>query len=239
MASHFKKIGLIGGLGPEATVDYYKALIDSFKQENEGRLDYPEMVIYSVNMEHFIGLVRKGDYTNATAYLADKLQALERSGVDFLALTANTPHLFFDELQAAVKLPMISIVEAAARYAVAKGIKRAGLMGTSFTMSAGFFQEVFARYGVEVVIPSEEDRNYINEKLFSEIELGVFKPATRGGLVDVIARMKAAQGIDGMIMGCTELPLILPDSSYHGVHSLNTTQIHVAELVAACKGGSF
>src|SRR5690554_2998834 len=76
---------------------------------------------------------------------------------------------------------MISIVEAAARYAVAKGIKQAGLMSTSFTMSAGFFQEVFTRYGVEVVIPSEEDRNYINEKLFTEIELGVFKPATRGG----------------------------------------------------------
>ncbi len=226
-----KKIGLIGGLGPEATVDYYTAIIDAFKEENKGSLNYPEIIIYSVNMDHFIGKVQRKEYISAIDYLTQGLQALERAGADFIAITANTPHLFFYDLQKRVGVPMLSIVEATAREAQRLGVKRAGLLGTGFTMDSDFFPEVFSRYRVEVAPPSESDKEYINKKLFSEIELGIFKEETRKGLEEVIHRMQREENIDGIIMGCTELPLILKEEKYNGVLSLNTTQIHVNEIV--------
>lgn len=226
-----KKIGLIGGLGPEATVDYYTAIIDAFKQENKGSLNYPEIIIYSVNMDHFIGKVQRKEYISAIDYLAQGLQALERAGADFIAISANTPHLFFYDLQKRVGVPMLSIVEATAREAQRLGLKRTGLLGTGFTMDSDFFTEVFSRYRVEVVSPSDSDKEYINKKLFSEIELGIFKEETRQGIEEVILRMQKEEKIDGIIMGCTELPLILKHEKYNGVLSLNTTQIHVNEIV--------
>lgn len=233
-----EKIGLIGGLGPEATVDYYKAIIDSFKAENNGALDYPDVIIYSVNLEHFIGMVKRGDYREATAYLAEKMQALEKAGAGMIALTANTPHLFYKELQAAVKVPMISIVEATAREAQRLGLKRAGLIGTAFTMNAGFYQDVFNHFQIKIETPDEEEKAYINQKLFSEIELGVFRDDTREDLLDIIKRMKDRQNIEGIILGCTEFPLILPLDQYHGIPALNTTLIHVKEIAEWSKTGS-
>ncbi len=230
-----KKLGLIGGLGPEATVYYYNLIIDSFKKENQGRLNYPDIVIYSVNMEFFIGLVKDGSYEEATSYLADKLIALEQTGIDLIAISANTPHLFFDALKKSVSIPMISIVDASARYAKDLGLKNLGLLGTAFTMDAGFFQDVFQKHGITVVTPGETEKKYINTKLFTEIELGVFKDDTRFGIEEIIKQMTEVQHIDGIIMGCTELPLILPEESYFGVKSLNTTDIHVSEIVAAIK----
>ncbi|HHU01424.1 MAG TPA: amino acid racemase [Bacteroidales bacterium] len=230
-----KKIGLIGGLGPEATVDYYKAIIDSFKEGNSGDLNYPEMLIYSVNMEHFIGFVRRGNHKAATDYLIEATNALAKTGIDFIALTANTPHLFFDEIQKATTVPMLSIVEATARKAKALGLRRTGLIGTSFTMRSGFYSEVFNKYGIEIEIPDKDDIKYINDKLFSEIELGIFKEETREGLIEIIGKMKSQQNIEGVILGCTELPLILTQPEYHGIPSLNTTAIHVREIVEYCR----
>lgn len=230
-----KKIGLIGGLGPEATVDYYTAIINAFKKENKGSLNYPEIIIYSVNMEHFIGKVQRKEYISAIDYLMQGMQALERAGADFIALTANTPHLFFYDLQKKVEVPMLSIVEATAREAQRLGIKRAGLLGTQFTMDADFFPEVFSRYRVEIVPPTSSDKEYINKKLFTEIELGIFKDETRKGLENVIANMQTNNNIDGIVLGCTEFPLILKEKEYNGVKSLNTTQIHVNEIVEWCK----
>lgn len=233
-----EKIGLIGGLGPEATVDYYKAIIDSFKDGNNGTLDYPDIIVYSVNLEYFIGMVKRGEYQAATTYLAEKMQALERAGAGMISLTANTPHLFYKELQKTVKVPMISIVEATAREAQRQGIKRAGLIGTAFTMDAGFYQEAFDPNEIQIETPDEADKAYINQKLFSEIELGIFKDETRTGLLDIIKRMKERQGIEGIILGCTEFPLILPLAQYHDIPALNTTLIHVKEIVEWSKTGS-
>jgi aspartate racemase len=229
------KIGLIGGLGPEATVDYYKAIIDSFKEGNKGSFNYPEIIIYSVNLEHFIGMVKRGENQDATDYLAEKMQALERAGAGMIALSANTPHLFYKELQKMVKVPMISIVEATAREAKRLGLKRVGLIGTSFTMNAGFYQDVFNHYQIKIETPDEEDKAYINQKLFSEIELGIFKDNTREGIKDIIRKMKDSQNIEGIILGCTEFPLILPLAQYHDITALNTTLIHVKEIVAWSK----
>lgn len=229
-----KKIGIIGGLGPEATVDYYQKIIDAFKTES-GDLNYPEIIVYSVNMSEFIGLMKTGQYERATSYLAEKVESLRRAGIDFVALSANTPHQLFDPLQERSALPLISIVEATCEEAKRKGLKRAGLFGTEFTMKASFFPDVFKKQNIEVVVPGPEDQALINQKLFSEIELGIFKDETRQMLIAIIEKMVREQHIDSLILGCTEFPLILEKDSYAGIPVLNTTQIHVDSIVKQCK----
>jgi aspartate racemase len=229
-----KRIGIIGGLGPEATVDYYKEIINAFKNGN-GDLDYPEIIIYSVNMAHFIGLMREKKYDQATAYISEKIEGLKRAGADFAALSANTPHQLFDELRERSGIPLISIVEATCNEAKSKELKRAGLFGTEFTMNASFFPDVFKKKGIEVIMPGEEDKELINYKLFNEIELGIFKDETRDILIGIIEKMVREQHIDSLILGCTEFPLILTAETYAGIPILNTTKIHVESIAKYCR----
>jgi aspartate racemase len=224
-----KKIGIIGGLGPEATVDYYKEIINAFKNEN-GDLDYPEIIIYSVNMSLFIGLMNAGKFEQATIYLSDRIEKLRLAGADFAAISANTPHQLFDQIKERSTIPLISIVEATRAEAKKRGLKRPGLFGTGLTMNASFFPEVFKREGIEVIVPDKKDKELINKKLFSEIELGIFKNETREILVRIIEKMVWEQHIDSLILGCTEFPLILTAETYAGIPVLNTTKIHVETI---------
>jgi aspartate racemase len=230
-----KTIGIIGGLGPEATVDYYNGIINAFKNES-GDLNYPEIIIYSVNMLEFIGLMKEKRYDEAVDKVVDKAESLERAGAEFIAITANTPHMLFDQIQERSPLPLISIVEATSEECIRKRLKRTGLMGTGFTMNATFYPDVFIKSGIEVIMPDEVDKKLINYKLFSEIELGIFRDDTREILISIIEKMKREQNIDSMILGCTELPLILKENVYAGIPMLNTTQIHVNAIVRYCMG---
>lgn len=231
-----KRIGIIGGLGPEATIDYYKELINSFKSAGND-LNYPEIIIYSVNMSEFITLMKQAEYHQASALLLQKLDALKFAGAEFAAISANTPHLMFSELQEKSKLRLISIVEATCNEFLKRGLKRPGLFGTGFTMDATFYQDVFKRHGIDVVVPGKQDRELINYKLFSEIELGIFKDETRQLLIRITEKMVKEQGIDSLILGCTEFPLILTEKEYAGIPMLNTTKIHVDAIVSYCLDG--
>lgn len=228
-----KTIGLIGGLGPEATVDYYKSIISTFSDTNS-ELNYPEIIVYSVNMSEFIGLLTNKEYEKATTYLLGKIDALKRAGADFAAITANTPHLLFDELKRLSPLPLISIVEATCEEALKNGLKKPGLFGTGFTMDASFYPHTFSKNGIEIATPEKDDKKAINQKLFSEIELGIFKDETRDMLIGIIQKMVDQQHIDSIILGCTEFPLLLPAPEYCGIPVLNTTQIHVKKIVEMC-----
>lgn len=228
-----KKIGLIGGLGPEATVDYYKEIIRAFSVDNED-LNYPEIIVYSVNMSEFIGLMKLKEYNKAASLLLAKLDALKKAGADFAAITANTPHLLFDELEKKSPLQLISIVEATCTEAVNRNLKKPGLFGTGFTMNASFYPEVFNRSNIEIIMPADDDKEVINQKLFSEIEHGIFKDETRNLLIDIIQKMVEEKQVDSIILGCTEFPLILNEPEYCGIPVLNTTQIHVNKIVEAC-----
>jgi len=229
-----KTIGIIGGLGPEATVDYYKEIIEAFKT-GKGDLNYPEIIIYSVNMSFFIGLMREKRYEEATAYLTEKIDKLEKAGADFAALSANTPHQLFDDLKEKSGIPLLSIVEATRDEIERRGLKRPGLFGTGLTMKATFYPDVFSRRNLDVVLPDVNDRELIDNKLFSEIELGIFKEETRNQLEGIIEKMVREQGIDSLILGCTELPLILEEERYAGIPVLNTTQIHVEAIAKYCR----
>ena len=230
-----KRIGIVGGLGPEATVDYYQEIINAFKGKEKDLL-YPEIIIYSVNMSEFLELMRNKDYDKVVSLLLEKINALASAGAEFAAMTANTPHLLFDRLNKKSPLPLISIVEAASKEALSKGIKQPGLFGTGFTMNATFYQDVFHRQGIEIKMPEPADKELINHKLFSEIELGIFRDDTRQMLIGIIEKMVVQQQIDAIILGCTELPIILKDNTYAGIPVIDTTRIHVKEIVDYCIG---
>ena len=230
-----KTIGILGGLGPEATVDYYKEIIKQVSViNNDGSLNYPEIVIYSVNMAEFISMLEKGDFNKAIDYISDCILKLANTGVDFTAISANTPHLFFKEIQSNVPIPLISIVETCKEKAKDMGLKRCGLFGTKFTMNATFFYDVFAKENIRVISPDENEIQRINNLLFTELEKGIFKKDTKTELLGMVSGMIERQRIDSLILGCTEFPLMFDEEKYLGIPFLNTTRIHVAEIVKQC-----
>lgn len=198
-------------------------------------MNYPEIILYSVNMSEFLGMMRRKEYDKVTSYLLKYIDSLKQAGAEFAALSANTPHLLFDRVREKSVLPLISIVEATCDECAGKGFKRPGLFGTGFTMEATFYQDVFQKRDIEVVLPDKDDKETINYKLFSEIELGIFKDDTRKQLIDIIEKMVRTQHIDSLILGCTEFPLILTESHYAGIPMLNTTKIHVDAIVRYCR----
>ncbi len=230
-----KRIGIIGGLGPEATVDYYKNIIDAFNKINEdGSLNYPDIIIYSVNMALFFAMLDKKAYTKAAAYISGNIENLANAGADFVAISANTPHLFFDEIKKRSPLPMLSIVEAAAEKAREMELKKCGLLGTRFTMESQFFDKVFANYDIGITTPSETQKERINELLFRELEMGIFKESTKKELLDMVQEMIDKHSIDSVILGCTEFPIMFTEDAYCGIPFLNTTRIHVKAIVEEC-----
>lgn len=229
-----KVIGMIGGLGPESTVDYYQRLIHSSRAP--GSLATPELIIYSVSLEEVLDLVARREWNQLIYLLAAKIKALHKAGADFAFISANTPHVVFDDLQAKSPIPLLSIVTATRDKATDLGLKKVGLLGTRFTMEENFFSAPFAAKGISVVVPPTEDQEYIHRKLMTEIELGIFADETRRGLLAVVERMVERDGVDAVILGCTELPLILEKDEF-GISFLNTVAIHVDSIVNYCGQG--
>lgn len=228
-----QRIGIIGGLGPESTLDYYRLIIDAFKQAGGG-FNYPEVIIHSLDLGRFMHLVEEDRWPEIAEWLAATAESLARAGADFAAIASNTPHLVFDEVQARSPLPLVSIVQAALDQARSRGFSRPGLLGTRLTMGSDLYQRAFGPAGLKIAVPLPDDQELIHQRLFSEIELGIIKDSTRQELLAVIDRMITDQQVDSVILGCTELPLIL-DMPEHGVPLLDTTKIHVKAIVARCR----
>lgn len=225
-----RTIGIIGGLGPEATIDYYKRIIAYFHSRNQS-LAVPEIVILSVDITRLFAMVEAGDRDSLAAWLAGKVRALHAAGAEFAALSANTPHVVFDQVQAMSPIPLVSIVDATLAAARAAGYRRLGLLGTAFTMQSNFF----ARDGIAIFVPDAGEQQRIHERLINEIEHGIFNATTRQELLAIIHALQERHQLDAVILGCTELPLILSDGDA-GIPFLNTTAIHVDAICQHCIG---
>ena len=227
-----KTIGIIGGLGPESTVDYYKEIIAAFHARYD-EMVYPEIIIYSVNIDEFVKFVETENWQGLSEWLLEKISSIHRAGAQFAVIASNTPHIVFDEIKSKSPIPLLSIVEETCNKAQEMDLKNVGLMGTKLTMEADFYKKPFVSKGMSVVVPSEEEQQLIHHKLFSEIELGIFKDPTREELLAIAKRMVDEEGVDALILGCTELPLILTESKY-GIPFLNTTAIHCESIIKHC-----
>lgn len=223
---------MIGGFGPEATLDYYRLMVNQYRQL-QGEESLPEIIIYSMNMYTLFDMVGRQQWGTLTNWLLDGIHTLYRAGADFGILSANTPHIVFDRLKELSPIPLISIVEETCKKAEELRLQKVGLIGTGFTMESNFFQKVFAKNNISIVVPSEQEQQYIQHKLLTEIELGQFQERTRTGLLTIIKRMIDEDMIQGLILGCTELPLILTHDEF-GIPFLNTTKIHVDSVISYC-----
>lgn len=225
-----KTVGIIGGIGPESTVEYYQSIIAGYRERtNDG--SYPSIVINSVDLDRLVKWINADEMGPFTDYLVSEVDRLQRAGVDFAVLAANTAHIVFDQIAGRVSLPLVSIVEAARDKVKAMGLNRPGLFGTGFTMRAQFYPNAFAKAGLPIITPNEEEKAFIHEKYFGELLKSVFLPETRTRLLEIADRMKERDQIDGLILAGTELPLILRTPEHNGVPLLDTTKIHVERIV--------
>jgi aspartate racemase len=229
MYLRMKTLGLIGGTGPESTIEYYRLLIAQYREKADGTS--PPLIINSVDMKRLLAWMTASELGKVTDYLVDEIEKLRKAGADFGALTANTPHIVFDELQRRSALPLISIVEAACERVQALGLKKVALFGTRYTMQAPFYPAVFSHTNVELVTPTNEEQTYIHDIYLGELLKDVFLPETREKLLGIADQMKARHGSEAVILGGTELPLLLRAEEHNGIRLLDTTSIHVDCLI--------
>ena len=222
-------VGLVGGLGPESTIDYYRRILELWEKEDPSTT--PSVVIDSLDVRRALRLVAE-DKAALIEYMLGSLRRLAGAGVDFAAITANTPHIVFDDLAARSPVPLVSIVDACARHARESGLARLALIGTRFTMEAPFYPTVCARHGIAVVSPDASERAWVHERYVEELLRGDFRDDTRRLFISLIDRLREREGVAGVILAGTELPLLLTAPVIAGLPALDTTALHVAAIVA-------
>jgi aspartate racemase len=226
-----KTVGIIGGIGPESTIDYYRLLIAAYRTKKPDG-SAPSIIINSVDLQAMLSLVAANDLPKLADFLVTEVQRLAGAGADFGLLAANTPHMVFDEVSALSSIPLISIVEATRDTASAAGLRKLGLFGTRFTMQARFFFDVFDRAGMTLVVPDDDDQRFIHDKYMNELGRGIFLDETRDRMLAIARDLVERHSIQALILGGTELPLLLRDADI-GVPLLDTTKIHVERAVEA------
>lgn len=224
-----KKIGLVGGTGPESTLMYYKELNSRIDKIKDGKA-MPDIVIESVDFRKAWDYVCAERYDLLTDYLAEKVTCLQNSGAEVISLTAVTMHLVIDGIIAKTNADLISIPKAVCNEALSAGYKKIGLLGTIFTMEKDYMKKDFLKAGIEVCVPDKEDRDLVAKRIYEELEAGIVKESTLKEMQGIINKMRDEKGIEAVVLGCTELPLIL-DSGNCPVPCLNSVEIHINELI--------
>jgi aspartate racemase len=238
-----KTLGIVGGIGPESTIEYYRFILDGYRARvpeppspellRAGAASAPHLIIDSIDVNRGIAMLDANDLAGLTNYISDSVERLTHAGAEIALIAANTPHLVFDQVQARSTIPMISIVQATCDHARGLGLKRLGLFGTGFTMRARFYPDAFARAGLELVTPGESERAFIHEKYINELLKNQFLPETRTAIIGIINRMRKDELIEAVILAGTELPLLLRGAEPEGLPFLDTTMIHVNAAVEA------
>ncbi len=224
-----KKIGLVGGTGPESTLMYYKELNQRIDRLTGGKA-MPDIAIESVNFHRFWGYVTDNELDLLTNYLVEKINCLARSGAEVVSLTCATGHIVIDRIRLKTNTLLVSVPETVCEKAAAMGIKKVGLIGTIFTMEKDYMKKPFANAGIDVIIPKQTERQLIAERIYEELERGIVNERTLKELQQIIERMRADDGIEAIILGCTELPLLLNNSN-SPVPCLDSVDIHIERLI--------
>jgi aspartate racemase len=230
-----KRIGILGGMSPESTVAYYEYITRTYT-ERFGDYGYPEVLIYSVSFQPYVDWPNQDRWDLVAQGLGEAAQKLAAAGADVLLIATNTMHLVFDEVQASVDLPMLSLLDATGEAILARGLRTVGLLGTRFTMEKNFYQDALARQGINVLVPDAGDRVYVNGVIYDELVAGQIRDESRDRYLAVIRKL-VDRGAEGVILGCTEIPLLVSEDDA-GIPLFDTTTIHAeAALNYACTTG--
>ncbi|RLC73902.1 MAG: aspartate racemase [Chloroflexi bacterium] len=218
-----KKIGILGGMSPESTVEYYQYITRAYT-ERFGDYGYPEVIIYSVSFQPYVDWPNQDRWDLVAQGLSEAAQKLEAAGADFIVIATNTMHLVFDQVQVNVAIPMLSLLDAVGDAILARGMETVGLLGTKFTMEKSFYQDALSRKGITVLIPDEQEREFVNGVIYDELVAGQIRAESRAGYVAIIEKL-AERGAEGVILGCTEIPLLVNEEDA-GMPLFDTTVIH-------------
>lgn len=224
-----KKPGLVGGIGPESTLEYYKGIIDGYRERTGGD-DYPHMIIDSLDLTEMYDLAAARDWDVFTRRLADSVKNLAAGGAEFAAMAANTAHIVFDELKRKSPIPLISIVDETCKYAQSKKYRSVVIFGTAFTMSSGLYSDAFAKWGMDAFTPGEEDQKAIHDIIFPHLQEGIVLPEEKKTMLEIANRLILEKKADALVLGCTELPLIIKEDDLD-VPLLDTTRIHIDAIL--------
>lgn len=223
-------LGIVGGTGPESTIDYYRSLIAVWRRRRPDG-SYPRVIIDSVEAGRVIRLLGEGDYDAAGRELGAALGELAAAGCGQALLASNLAHMAFDRIAPPSSIPLIHIVDVARDAAVAAGHRRLGLIGARFVMQARLYPDRFEPAGIEIVVPRAEEQEMVHAIYFGELVLGQLRDDSRERLVGLIATLRDRDAIDGLILGGTELALTLTAPVYAGVPILDTARIHVEAAI--------
>lgn len=230
-----KTLGIVGGIGPESTIEYYRFILDGYRARvTDGSA--PHLIIDSLDVNRAIAMLDTNDLGGLADYTSASVERLTRAGTEVALIAANTLHIVFDKIEQRASIPMISIVRATCDRARALGLKRLVLLGTGFTMCARFYPDVFAPAGLELVTPTEPEQALIHEKYIHELLKNKFEVATRAAIIGIIERIRRDEGIEAVILAGTELPLLLRGAEPTGIRFLDTTMVHVTAAVDAILG---
>ncbi len=230
----YKRIGILGGLTPESTVPYYMHIVHRY-QEMFHNHAYPEVVIFSVSFQQFDDWMAVEDWESMELELAKGLRALHGAGADFAVIATNTMHNLYHKLDGRNIIPLLSLVDATGAEIKKKGLKKVGLIGTKFAMNKPYYREGLAKYGIKVVVPDEEDQKEVGRVIFEELAYGVLKEESRQNYLAIMERLKK-NGAQGVILGCTEIPLLIKQE-HTKIPVFDTTTIHAeAAFQHAIKG---
>lgn len=218
-----KKIGILGGMSPESTVEYYQYITRTYT-ERYGDYGYPEVLIYSVSFQSYMEWAEQGHWNLIAHGLSRAAQGLEAAGADFLLIACNTMHLVLDQVRPSVDIRILSLLDAVGDAIQEMGLETVGLLGTRYTMEKGLYQDALAGREIDVLIPDREDRAYVNAVINDELVAGQIRDASRAGFVDIMQKL-SARGAEGIVLGCTEIPLLVGEQDA-GMPVFNTTQIH-------------
>jgi len=223
-----KIIGILGGMSYESTIKYYDLILQKYYDRYHD-YNYPEILIYSLNFQKVIDYELGEDEGIYVDYLMTGIKSLQTGGVDFIVMAANSPHAVYDKLVQRSKVPILSIVEVTAKKAQQENLRKVLLLGIKFTMQASFYKEYFSNLGMDVITPSDLEQDIIDHIIFDELVIGKFTEESKDMLLKIINNYK----VDGVILGCTELPLILQQNDIN-IKLLDTVEIHVEAALKYC-----
>ena len=224
-----KTIGLIGGMSWESSSEYYR-IINETVRERLGGLHSAECIMYSADFEQIENLQHQGKWEELTKLMLNFAQKLEGAGADFIVICTNTMHKMAEEVENNTNIPLLHIADATAGKIIDKGLGKLGLLGTNFTMEEDFFKKrLDEKYNIEVIIPSQNDRRIIDSVIYNELCLGIIKQSSKKKYKEVINRL-ISDGADGVILGCTEIPLLVSQGDVE-MPVFDTTTIHAKSAV--------
>ena len=230
-----KKAGIIGGIGPASTLDYYDGIIKGVRRLSDNE-DYPRFAVNSINMTEMIKYVAGGEMDKLTAMLVAAIDELEDAGAEFAAIASNTPHIVFDAVRSRCSLPLISIVDETCRYAQTAGCRRVIVLGTLFTMRSGLYTKAFEKLGIQALVPDKRVQEEVYGIIYPNLENGLVIEEEKDRLLGISERLLRMHGADALVLGCTELPLAIKPGELDTL-LLNTAQIHIDSIVREILAG--